>query len=116
MAAARKPPTLPETIRIGHVYYEVIHDDEFDVELNNRDLLGLSHGDLARVAVRSDLTWQIKAETLLHEVLHQCLHVSGVAHDVENDLEERIVRAMAKVLIGVIHDNPEFVKILTFKE
>lgn len=41
-------------------------------------------------------------DTLLHELIHAALAVTGVTHDLDDKEEERIVRAIAPVLNDVL--------------
>ncbi len=109
--AAAKPP---KKLRIGYAQYDVFVAPDLDVVLQESDLAGASNGNLHRILVRSDLPSAAKKETLLHEVLHQCLFMAGQENDTK--VEERIVRAMAMVLIAVLRDNPALVTYLTSQE
>lgn len=104
----------PKRLRIGHATYEVACNPTLDPPLVEEGLAGVSNGNLLRIAVRSNLPHQTKAETLLHEVLHQCLFVTG--RDLERDLEESIVRPLSMALFGVLRDNPKLVTYLLDKE
>jgi cob(I)alamin adenosyltransferase len=50
------------------------------------------------------------ANTLIHEVLHACFDVAGIA---DEDAEERTVTHLANALTQVIRDNPDLVAYLT---
>lgn len=41
-------------------------------------------------------------DTLLHELIHAALDVTGVTHDLDDKEEERIVRAIAPVLNDIL--------------
>lgn len=50
-------------------------------------------------------------DTVLHEVLHACAAVAG--GPIPQEDEERFVRPVATVLLGVLRDNPKLVAFLT---
>lgn len=113
MAAAKKPQ-LPKKLRIGYAVYDVIANKAADQVLIEEGLAGASNGNLARIVVRTDLPPLGRRETLLHEVLHQCLFVAGQENS--QKVEEPIVRAMAMQLIAALRDNPALVTYLTSQE
>jgi len=55
------------------------------------------------------------ADTLLHELIHMALAVSGWQAP-DEDAEERIVLAISTNLLGCLRDNPEVISYLTHKE
>lgn len=112
---------IPSTLRIGHLTYAVTRDDEhLDREsVTNRTpkYAGLSNSAEQRITIRTALADDYEAETLLHEVLHSCLRVSGVDPDNDaaarlEDVEERAVAAIAGPLLATLRDNPELVDYL----
>lgn len=51
-------------------------------------------------------------ETLLHEVIHAAMRACGIANDLDDTEEERIVNRLTKVLLPALRDNPELVEFL----
>lgn len=110
----------PRNVKIGHVTYAIHFDtgvlDHYAVQMQ-RDLAGASNTSDAVIVVRPTLPPDIQAETLLHEILHQCLGVAGcdpnqaVAEGCK-DIEEKTVWSMAGVLLDVLRDNPDVLKFL----
>jgi hypothetical protein len=69
------------------------------------------------IEVAENLCPQVKAEILLHEILHACCTYGNVG--LEDDDEERVVNGIAPVLLGFLIHNPEIVEWLqnqTFME
>lgn len=108
---------LPERLRIGHVTYDVRRDQAFlDKEgaRNGEEYAGHSHAGRQVIVIGEDLAVDYEAETLLHEVLHQCLRVAGADPDGDaaagvKDVEERMVGTTAGVLLAALRDNPDLV-------
>ena len=103
-------PKIPSTIKIGHATYTVEMNRD---ALEASDSEGLSTGNELKIILRDDRPHAILAETLLHEVMHQCLYMAGLdctrlGEDgmVGRDAEEVMIRAMAGTLRGVFLDNP----------
>lgn len=110
-------PTPPAVIRIGHLRYTVTVDTA-RCQLASSE--GLSHGNEQTIIVRDDRPWDSASETLLHEVLHQCLHAAGLEASTlsgdGNDIEERVVRAMSGMLIATLRGNPDLTAYLLREE
>lgn len=114
-------PPIPGTLRIGHARYTVTVSDQVIDRENTADhanYAGFSQASKQHIVLREDNPPDFQAETLLHEVLHQCLRVSGCDPDSDakagvTDVEERAVRSMAGALLATMRDNPGFVAYLT---
>lgn len=116
----RPKAKLPSIIRIGHLRYRVLRDnaavDKASVKARS-SYAGFSNPCEQRIGVRSDMQPDWEAETVLHEVLHQCLRVCGVDPDRDakagvEDVEERAVAAIAGPLLDALRDNPDLVAYL----
>jgi hypothetical protein len=57
------------------------------------------------IAVQKDCDGRVKAETLLHEILHAIWDVYSVK---KGDGEERIITSLAMGVSACIRDNPGF--------
>lgn len=124
-AAVNVPaPSVPGRLRIGHLTYTVLLDNavvDEECVRSQRNLSGYSSSGEQRIAVRADLPPDYRAEVVLHEVLHQCLRVSGVDPDQDaaaglKDVEERAVNAIAGPLLAALRDNPALTAYLTHQE
>lgn len=113
---------LPRTIRIGHLTYTLVQDDNLVRESAVRagaDLAGCSSQVRQTIAIAAQhegkpVGEQYQRETVLHEILHCCLAVTGTSPDDDGkaglaDVEERAVNAMAGPLLAVLTDHPELV-------
>lgn len=81
----------------------------------NRTLCGYSTPVNCVIVIREDLPPDSESDTLLHEILHQCLAVSGCEPNLLSkisDIEERVVVAMTGPLLGVLRANPAVYKYL----
>ena len=119
---------LPATLRIGHLTYTVVEDDALVTEHSVRergDFAGWSQASSQIIALgttnvsnNKPIGADYRAETLLHEVLHQCLAVADCQPDRDakagvEDVEERAVAAMAGPLLAALRDNPQLAAWLT---
>lgn len=114
-------PAIPATVTIGHLRYRVDVDraviDKASVKAQCT-LAGVSNASEQRIGLHPDNAPDYQAETLLHEVLHQCLRVAGCDPDEDAkanvaDVEERAVRAMSGPLLDTLRRNPDLVSYLT---
>lgn len=100
-----RPEGLPKRIRIGHLRYRVRVDRQ---RCEDESSEALSSGNLAEIVVRGDRPHGSGADSLLHEVLHQALFVSGAdLRGDDSEVEERLVRAMTGPLLAALRDNPD---------
>ena len=99
---------LPATIKVGYRDYTVEAWEPITASANRR--LGESDHFGLMIRVRADIPAQIKAEVLLHEILH-CAWWVGAVED--KDDEERTVSVVANVMSQVWRDNPEFVAFMS---
>ena len=120
---AQAAPPIPERLRIGHVNYVVQHSDDHINHVSfhaSRQYAGYSDGAKSVIGVREDMHPDVEAETLVHEILHQCLRVSATDPDKDvqagcQDIEERTVAAIAGPLLGTLRDNPDLLTYLLFR-
>jgi hypothetical protein len=109
---------MPTSLRIGHARYAVKVDND---RCADGGLFGESHS--ARLEIRMDVSYPhtVVADTLLHEVMHQCLAVAGASRLDEHlkegeNVEERLILAMSGPLLGALRDNPQLVAFLLADE
>lgn len=111
--------TPPETVTIGHLNYRITFDDALINEYSVREggnFAGYSNAAEQVIVLASKSHSGMQAgddyvrEVLLHEILHQCLRVTGTNPDWDakagvTDVEERTVAAMAGPLLAVLRNN-----------
>ena len=122
-------PALPGQLRIGHLTYTLVQDDQLVAEHSVRecsDFAGWSHAPTQTIALGTRSVRQgnqplgddYKRETVLHEIVHCCLRVTDCNPDRDakagvEDVEERAVAALTGPLLAVLRDHPELVAWLT---
>ena len=123
------PVALPRKLRIGHLTYTLVEDDQLVSEHSVRecsDFAGWSHAATQTIALSTKAVRHgnqpigddYRRETVLHEVLHCCLRVTDCQPDRDakagvEDVEERAVAALAGPLLAVRRDHPDLVAWLT---
>lgn len=121
----RRPPPLPTSIKVGHKRFAVARDDDTVERLAEETevmLAGASNDHTARIALVSGVPHDTEAETLLHEIIHLALRASGCWPDDIRPgrhgltVEEQVVAAITRPLLGVIRDHPEVVKFLSHED
>ena len=95
-------------VTVGYKTYKVVQGHSL-----NNDFLGeASHWD-SMIYIESNQKPIEKLNTLLHEIVHCCLKVSGVRPILEeHKLEESIVECVANMLTDTFKRNPEFMQLL----
>jgi len=97
---------IPKKVIVGPFTFAIEMDETAKITLTD------AHGetDIERLVIRlhPDRHPQIIKETFLHEVLHACASVAGLDHElglIDRELEEKVVRRIAPVLLDVILRN-----------
>lgn len=111
--------TVPAQLVIGHRTYSIVLDST-TVESEQPD--GMEWGAFSDprrqlIGVRDDSGPDDERDSVLHEVLHQCLRASGcwpgqIRPGRDVDLEEVIISAMTGPLLRALRDNPDLVTYL----
>lgn len=99
----------PRSVRVGVFEYSVELDSAEEIDGN----CGSTRNELERIRISPVLSPGQGRSTLLHEVLHACLHFAGMRGEEEKLTEEEFVTRLAPVLLMVLVDNPELVYVLT---
>jgi hypothetical protein len=94
---------LPESVQVGHLRIAVVAMSERSSARKDAD--GWFNYQHATIEIWDGLAPQVKAEILLHEILHAACIVGNTG--VEGDVEERVVTGLAPVLLMLLRDNPE---------
>lgn len=113
---------MPSLLRIGSKRYTVARDDAACDQVAGDlgfSVDGASNAAHAMIVLREGRPHDSDAETLLHEILHQCFRASGCwPDDIKPGrsgvtVEEQLVAALTGPLLGVLRDNPALVSFVT---
>jgi hypothetical protein len=97
---------MPSSVLIG--YAPITIREMPGDEAVARDINGWWNYEQSLIEVAENIAPQVKAEVLLHEILHACCTFGNVGLNDED--EERVVQGMAPVLLDMLCNNPEVVK------
>ncbi len=100
--------SLPKSVAVGGFVYTIHPWDHDEAVASN--LLGYCDNVKTYIKIADGLNYQLRAEVLLHEVMHAIFRQAGV--DAAPEAEEKIVSGMTYGLIGVIRHNPDFMPYL----
>lgn len=111
---------LPSTVTIGHLRYALRRDQAYlDKEgvRAGHEYAGQSGPCRQLIAIAEELAPDYEAETVLHEILHQCLRSVGLDPDRDakagaEDVEERAVSGLSGPLLATLRANPDLVAYL----
>lgn len=110
---------IPDSLVIGHRTYAVVADDQIvDAEQpEDADWAAFSDPKRQIIGIRAGSGPDDEADSVLHEVLHQCLRASGCWPEKFRsgksvDVEEIMVSAMVGPLLRALRDNPALVAYL----
>lgn len=77
------------------------------------DLLGLCDGDAQRIRIDPAQGPDKLRETYLHEHLHAMIGLVGMRDDLQDGVEEDIVKRLAPILLLFLRENPRVYTFLT---
>ena len=106
----------PSRVKVGpHLYRLVVDADAIarvSAEAEQRKL-GECEPRTCTITIDPDQHPSQLADTVIHECLHAAFDVIGAMEDVSDEIEERLVRRLAPVLLQILTDNPGLVAWLT---
>jgi hypothetical protein len=102
--------TVPNSIKIGPYRYQVkvTSLDPFGAGDIN---YGITQREHQVILLEEEQADDAMADSLLHEVLHAIIFVSGY-NEMNNDEEEDLVARISPFLLSVIRDNRAFIRFL----
>jgi Zn-dependent peptidase ImmA (M78 family) len=104
MAQKKKQYKLPSQILVGGIEFKIILKDIED--------FGIMDFDARVIYIRESLTREEQLDTLLHEVHHAALGISGLSNIINDDnTEEALVRLVEHMVVPVIKEEyKKFIK------
>ena len=90
---------IPKTVHFCGIDYEIVEIDDLDAGENwGRTMIGQGKIFLDKKSIQAK-----KEETFLHELIHLAYHAT--TNELDNKMEERIVKAWSFNLYGILVDN-----------
>lgn len=113
---------FPSAVKVGWLVYTIEYVPHEDWPAEHADAIGVTRSNAGKIIIRMGdeenpayAFTQIQ-ETLLHEILHACFHVSTLHQNVndpaDESREEHIVAMLSGPLLSVMMDNPHLVAFL----
>lgn len=87
-------------IKVGSLYYEVIEQEYFKSQDDDRNLWGYCDYEQLKIFIRSSLSEQKKKQVLAHELTHAIFHGAGYTEQ-----DEDMINRVAIVLHQVLQEN-----------
>jgi Zn-dependent peptidase ImmA (M78 family) len=95
MAKRKRIYKLPPNILVGGMEFKIVFKDTEDY--------GAMHFDEKIIYIRKGLTEEEQLDTLIHEVHHAALSISGVSHILDDDnTEEALVRLVEHMVMPIV--------------
>jgi hypothetical protein len=99
---------LPKAVRVGPYTYQVELDGDA-IHHEHQDVVwGVTENGNQRILLDSRIAADHQKCTLLHEVLHACLHAAGVSPGTELE-DEAFISHVTPTLLATLKDNPALV-------
>ena len=106
---------LPDHIQVGPMCYSLAVN-QAAINAINPELQGRTTHRNQSIVLAEGIGPDQEADTVLHELLHACLSVSGAANKVSDGLQEELVAAITPLLLDVLRRNPQLVAYLLSTE
>lgn len=107
--------SLPKTIKIGGILYDVATKDLSAYDTDGQYRMGNQHESKALIEIREEMPNQKKEQTLIHEMTHAMFCEMGIEDD------EDLVNRIGLILYQVLKDNDfqwlrsESVEVVTYQ-
>ena len=96
---------LPEHVKIGGFWYTI---ESANDELDLRNLYGRTPSGTLSLQINDSLPPALLKETMLHEILHLC----EILLPPDDEMTERQVKIVARIMFQVFTENPEVRKFI----
>lgn len=102
---------LPKHVTVGPHRYRIRSTGKSTL-LDLQGLMGQTDSRSNEILVSPDQSDGQQADTLLHEILHAAYDQTSLRR-LDAEAEEAVVSALTPILLGVLRNNPDIVKVLT---
>lgn len=102
---------LPKHVTVGPHRYRIRSTGKRTL-LKLQGLMGQTDSRSNEIHVSPQQSDDQQADTLLHEILHAAYDQTSLRH-LDAEGEEAVVSALAPILLGVLRNNPDVVRVLT---
>lgn len=104
---------LPTHIQVGPMRYTVAVDQvAINAEGSSKHVYGVTLHKKLSIFLAEGMAADQEADTLLHEVLHACLNVTGQDLPYTDTQMEAVVYGLSPVLLDTLRRNPDLVAYL----
>lgn len=102
---------MPKEVKIGPYKFQVKNDkasmDSARVRFETIEAIGFTSTNEQCIFVDPDLEEDMKAETLLHEILHGICEATGISCSFDEKEEETFIATISPLLLDVLRVNEE---------
>lgn len=88
---------IPETLKIGNLTYKITYEDDDTFEKCGKGYMLKQY-----IKLNSSMSPELKAETFLHEIIHQILDQKAFS---DESKDEKLVDTISGGLYQVLNDN-----------
>lgn len=103
---------IPKRIDLGSIVYDVVLVSGLLDDERAKKLTGQISINDATIKVEGDIDPQLQAMTIIHEIVHHILMVSGHDSDVRPETIEDFIDALANGILITIRLNPDLTKFI----
>ena len=103
---------IPNEINLGSIIYKILLVRDLLDDERAKKLTGQISINEAVIKIEKDIDPQLQAMTMIHEILHHIMMVTGHDADVRPELIENFIDAIAGGFLTMLRLNPEFYKFI----
>jgi len=107
---------LPDNVRVGYKDIKIKYVRPEYKKWLMTDCFGEYDYRQNTISIQHDLCGQERANTIIHEIMHAAVQVSGLNQEKapleKDEHEEAVVNQLTNVMMGVFRDNPWLVEML----
>lgn len=111
---------MPKEVIIGPYNYQVKNDkpsmDSARVRFESLEAIGFTSTHEQCIYVDPELSEDMRAEVLLHEILHAVCEATGIGTSFEEKEEEQFIATVSPILLDTLRRNEEITNYLLGKE
>lgn len=110
---------MPKDVIVGPYNYQVKNDkssmDSARVRFESLEAIGFTSTHEQCIYVDPELNEDMRAEVLLHEILHAICEATGIGTSFEEDKEEQFIATISPLLLDTLRRNEEIADYLIGK-
>jgi len=103
---------MPKKIDLGSIVYSILPIKDLLDDERAKKITGQISINDATIKIENDINSQLQAMTIIHEIIHHILMVSGHDEDIRPEIVEDFIDALANGMLITMRLNPDLIKFI----